>query len=1412
MSVNNAPQAEEPADNWDDGSEDETNEAGAANGATDASDDDEATSQESGSDDSDETMDGVDDETAILENYRKLMSRRVDLVGDYAGNELFLIDGDSLLLRCFADPKLDFEPGFQLLHAAFEVERFLNHLVTRSCNFRIVFFSSNRELCVPPGVNENTASKFMLARAVIIRHLQVNVAASHPDITVTEFPSYDSAEFAEYIRHTSPYFVMMHDGATASERKGRFMVEGESHGAPKSRLALREMILNFIERGYNVALVNGLEWRDTKVMTMVLEKLRRSDPTKVRPATQLSERPRAEIDISAEMSKLEGLDSKLTERQRLAVVVLAKLLQDPKSQLSKEDAVKLSSAFLLHQAFLAHLPLSARRLALADGVDDAPKFLRALCPIVEGILESEEWHDQSFKSDVCDVNDFVDGRLFLHVVAGKTTAEGKVLETYKALASALSTVSGTKTQDAIAQANGHAPANGTYAGEGKGKSLAVLPFSSPVFDKHLKSVKLQVDPKAGSAPSAVSHKVYQELTHWHNSKKPLVPKAAREEVSVKKRIREEKRNNRFFDEMQKYAASLTNAVGRSLEPETVIVGQGKPTGRVLKEITSVDESDSAESTASSAKGKPQPKKGGGGKNAIKSAGKKAMLEKIAADKAKKDEVVGDKVISAWTTSCRNFEADSDPRSRYTRAKAYMANLQPAWKETFGSECELYMMSALLQRWINLCQGKEKNKHIELTALIWHHCRNITRTKTVTKEIISAVDLTIKTLGLPPTPPRSTDGLTQRKLAFTFALPSKVTSLSVELPNKEYQLRYCGPYLDRNFDSAPDPRVDFQPDGWQRKVLDAIDANQSVFAVAPTSAGKTFISFHAMRRVLEADDESVLVYVAPTKALVNQIAAEIQARYSKSFKYGGKSVWAIHTRDYRINNPTGCQVLVTVPHVLQIMLLAPSNANSWSSRVKRIIFDEVHSIGQAEDGVVWEQLLLLSPCPIIALSATVGNPNEFSDWLGTTQKALGTELVTVHHPHRYSDLRKYFYVPPQRFAFQGLPDKAAFGTLSLENATGFNHVHPVAALVDKSRGIPADLALEPRDCFELWTAMGKVQTEKFPVSTELDPKNALPEVSRKIDILNWEKDLKALLQEWLNNENSPYDKLLVELESSFRDDKKEALQATRPSETQSKGSAVPDDLLQSTLPLLCRLQEQDALPAILFNYDRHMCEQVAEALLRQLEKDELEQVKSGPKWERKLERFEEWKKVQAKTASKKAKAPAKKGKGDKDDEEKTSKLDQQRDAGGADVSAWETFDPAAPAEGYHFADYTRAQSSEIEQYVRQLTWRGVPQWLIDAIQRGIGIHHAGMNRKVSSRQQLVVVSLRNYANYLPVPSSRRDILPQGLPSSHHRHGNAGTWYQHAVPHGRVLWRQCLLDSSQLSSVCRACRSPWLRLAR
>jgi ATP-dependent RNA helicase DDX60 len=227
----------------------------------------------------------------VLEWYSKLHSRRVDIVGDYAGNELFLIEGDSVLLHCFSDPHINFDTGFQLLHAAYTVENFLRGLVARRCNFHIAFFEEHSELCVPPWVTSNNREKYLLARAAIIRHFACNIKTTQPDIEVHVFSSIRSSEFAKYLEVTDLYFILCHDGASSSISRKRHILSNQLNAledegyidddgnddnakvkaAYKARVKFRHIIYWFLIQGYNAALVNGLEWRDTKVITAVLE-------------------------------------------------------------------------------------------------------------------------------------------------------------------------------------------------------------------------------------------------------------------------------------------------------------------------------------------------------------------------------------------------------------------------------------------------------------------------------------------------------------------------------------------------------------------------------------------------------------------------------------------------------------------------------------------------------------------------------------------------------------------------------------------------------------------------------------------------------------------------------------------------------------------------------------------------------------------------------------------------------------------------------------------------------------------------------------------------------------------------------------------------------------------------------------
>lgn len=110
-----------------------------------------------------------------------------------------------------------------------------------------------------------------------------------------------------------------------------------------------------------------------------------------------------------------------------------------------------------------------------------------------------------------------------------------------------------------------------------------------------------------------------------------------------------------------------------------------------------------------------------------------------------------------------------------------------------------------------------------------------------------------------------------------ATSSRKGAFGVGVSEAVFQLQFCGDLLPRAAPAEPDPRVvTFNPDFWQRQVLDAIDAGASSVICAPTSSGKTFISSYCMDRVLNSlqDKEGVVVFVAPTKALVNQTAAEV----------------------------------------------------------------------------------------------------------------------------------------------------------------------------------------------------------------------------------------------------------------------------------------------------------------------------------------------------------------------------------------------------------------------------------------------------------------------------------------------------------------------------------------------------------
>ncbi len=190
---------------------------------------------------------------------------------------------------------------------------------------------------------------------------------------------------------------------------------------------------------------------------------------------------------------------------------------------------------------------------------------------------------------------------------------------------------------------------------------------------------------------------------------------------------------------------------------------------------------------------------------------------------------------------------------------------------------------------------------------------------------------------------------------------------------------------------------FELDDFQKQACDYINDGKSVVVCAPTGAGKTVIAQHAVHKALEFKKR--IFYTTPLKALSNQ------KYYDFVEKYGADKVGLL-TGDTSVNRDA--QIVIMTTEVFRNMLYG-TNFGAVADNLKDVryvVLDEVHYMNDEQRGTVWEESIIYCPTnvQIIALSATVANAAELTDWINTVH----SETVLINTDFRPVPLKFFYY--------------------------------------------------------------------------------------------------------------------------------------------------------------------------------------------------------------------------------------------------------------------------------------------------------------------------------------------------------------------------------------------------------------------
>jgi len=567
----------------------------------------------------------------------------------------------------------------------------------------------------------------------------------------------------------------------------------------------------------------------------------------------------------------------LNSRERLTVYTLIQLFRDTGAL--PEGAGSLASTYLLHTALLNHLSLGERHFPASIDALKAIKeevkvdsflgwvFKQATRVVEDNLIDSDENHETV---QLCD---FVDGRLFLKLLMQKIEIPEPVLEDFERLATA---VQGGVEEDIglslSTAALGSALALSMPETPTKPASATILPFSNPLINRYFDSIDISVDilPDDNEFDTQVTReqyrpskakKPYQQLEKPQGpidsrrtvEKKPMLNKGRGQPVDrLEKRAQGKLRKGEqlYLNRVQRYAASLADSIDGSLHQKLIICDEGgNKSKKQNQDKVKTEKGSSGKGGKEAAKNKQTPTlpvdgkpgkhtKGGKKEQTSKKAPTLSKADQIKLENAQKAILKEAKTFqTSWKNLCNELKVTADEETIISRLDDHIRKLSQEVSKNAPDdhegrfielEARLYKIMTLQKLWVSLCKAGEKDKGYNTVAVLFDEARHSLQSPALTNAVKACIENVFLGFGIALPPARPT--VAKRPISFTASWTGKLEGNDYKLgmSSEEFQLTYFGPYMDRNVDSAPDERVTFEPDGWQREVLDEIDGDNSVF--------------------------------------------------------------------------------------------------------------------------------------------------------------------------------------------------------------------------------------------------------------------------------------------------------------------------------------------------------------------------------------------------------------------------------------------------------------------------------------------------------------------------------------------------------------------------------------------------------